>query len=300
MKINGARQTPFNQLGQITNGLTKWWNWVGQAKQLGIQVNEDELLDILQELVRPVLNKNNGETGTDLAQDLHSGRAEKRLRLNQPMVNLTLTEYLAVCQNFGRTLPFDTPLAHAFVVSTENPKGGDKEAKGGGKGAKKGGKGGGDKDRGGDTSTWSQNVGTITGRTDSQCIQHVFKPGGCDRRSNNCKGDEKNKMHDPKRLNKGILPEEVATWQECWKHKQGKCEYGINECKFKHGDGKDQLEWKKTQLAKQTGGGVPQGVPQGAKANLSHSGGAAEEEGGRINFHIWTELKAARVYEGGA
>ena len=89
------------------------------------------MLDILQELVRPVLNKNNGETGTDLAQDLHSGRVEKRLRLNQPMVNLTMAEYLAVCQNFGRTLPSDTPMAHAFVVSTENPKGGDKGAKGG-------------------------------------------------------------------------------------------------------------------------------------------------------------------------
>ena len=55
-------------------------------------VNEEELLDILQELVRPVLNKNNGETGTDLAQDLHSGRVEKRLRLKQPMVNLTMAE----------------------------------------------------------------------------------------------------------------------------------------------------------------------------------------------------------------
>jgi len=96
-KINGARQTPFNQLGQITNGLTKWCNWIAQARQMGMAVNDEELLDILQELVRPVLNKNNGETGTDLAQDLHSGRAEKRLRSKQPMANLTLEEYLAVC-----------------------------------------------------------------------------------------------------------------------------------------------------------------------------------------------------------
>ena len=149
-------------------------------------------------------------------------------------------------------------MAHAFVVNTENPKGGDKGDKGGGKGNKKGGKGGGqggDKDKGGDNPTWSQNVGTISGKTDSQCVQHVFKLMGCDRRSKNCQGDTKNTMHDPKRLNKGILPEEVATWQECWKHRQGKCEYGLNECKFKHEDGKAQLEWKKTQLAKHTGGG---------------------------------------------
>ena len=163
-------------------------------------VNDEEMLDILQELVRPVLNKNNGETGTDLAQDLHSGRAEKRLRSKQPiMANLTLEEYLAVCQNFGRTLPSDTPMAHAFVVSTENPKGG---AKGGGKGDKKGGKGGGqggEKDRGGGNPTWYENVGTITGRTDSHCVQHIFKVGGCDRRSKNCQGDAKGKMHDPKR-----------------------------------------------------------------------------------------------------
>jgi hypothetical protein len=36
--------------------------------------------------------------------------------------------------------------------------------------------------------------------------------GGCDRRSKNCQADVKDKMHDPKRLNKGLLPEEVAAW----------------------------------------------------------------------------------------
>ena len=40
-------------------------------------------------------------------------------------------------------------MAHAFVVNTEKPKGGDKGGKGGGKGDKKGGKGGG---QGGDTT----------------------------------------------------------------------------------------------------------------------------------------------------
>ena len=246
-------------------------------------LNNEELLDTLQELVKPVLNKNNGETGTDLAQDLHSGRAAKRIRLGHPMAQLTLGEYLAVCQNFGRTLPPDTPMSHAFVVTTENPKGGDKGDKTPGKG---GGKGG----RGGDSKHWSQTVGTINGRTDSQCIQHVFKLGGCDRRSKNCEGDVKDKMHDPKRLNQGILPEEVATWQECWKHKTGKCDYNVNECKFKHGDGTAQLAWKKTQLAKQQRGGVP----LGAKANMSTSRDAGEEDGESIHFQIWHELKALR------
>ena len=282
-KIYGARLTPFTQLGQLTNGLTKWWNWTTQAEQLGMVLNNEELLDTLQELVKPVLNKNNGETGTDLAQDLHSGRAAKRIRLGHPMAQLTLGEYLAVCQNFGRTLPPDTPMSHAFVVTTENPKGGDKGDKTPGKG---GGKGG----RGGDSKHWSQTVGTINGRTDSQCIQHVFKLGGCDRRSKNCEGDVKDKMHDPKRLNQGILPEEVATWQECWKHKTGKCDYNVNECKFKHGDGTAQLAWKKTQLAKQQRGGVP----LGAKANMSTSRDAGEEDGESIHFQIWHELKALR------
>ena len=99
-------------------------------------LNNEEMLDTLQELVKPVLNKNNGETGTDLAQDLHSGRAAKRGRLGQPMANLTLAEYLAVCQNFGRTLPTDTPMSHAFVVNTDE-KGGDKGDKGPGKGGGK-------------------------------------------------------------------------------------------------------------------------------------------------------------------
>ena len=135
-------------------------------------------------------------------------------------------------------------------------------------------------------------MGTINGRADSQCIQHVLKLGGCDRRSKNCEGDVKGKMHDPKRLNQGILPEEVATWQECWKHKTGKCDYNVNECKFKHGDGTAQLAWKKTQLVKQQGGEVP----MGAKANMSNSRGA-EEADGTLNWPAYSSTRSGKSPE---
>ncbi len=67
----------------------------------------------------------------------------------------------------------------------------------------------------------------------------------------------------------------------------------VNECKFKNGVGKAQLEWGKTQLAKQQG----EVVPLGAKANMSNSRGAAEEEGESISVHIWNEL--LKSLEGG-
>ena len=238
--------------GKLASVLQQWWAMYKEVKDdvATDAVDKTQLLTALKVMVAPQMDGT--WEGLTLAHHLSTEASAVRRTLkleSKPVRDLTLEEYYGVCLEFGMGLQSATThnkQVKAFYALLEDVDPDDAITSNLATGKVKGGKGGKGKGGKGQAGTArGSNLGIITLGDKTICSQHVLGYMTCHE-----KGQCASLDHSPGykgKLTQAMLAKDA--WTLCKNFKEDKCNFG-NSCKFKHGDGADQLQFQ--QLLKQT------------------------------------------------